>query len=400
MPADHTAAGGRPKQGSRGACPPGGPQPRITRQGAGGPYGGRGTPETGVPGGLSPRGAPTSYYPARCRRTIRRPGDARNRGPGGLVPPGGPNLVLPGKVPADHRADHSLHSQAVKSMAAVLDAVFRRYRVAKGDGPALCVLAEGFDCRTQCPVVLKFCYNLSLERCHLNRRALRRLRRLRHPNVVPLMNYVFAGDHTLVHIMERQSGPAVADVLARAGQLDRRQAIDVVLAAARGLQALHREGILHGDVACSNLLYHDGLVRLADFDLAILIEDATRQTEGCFSGTPEYTAPELASAAAPASPLSDLYALGCVYYELLTGKPPFMGGSALHVLYLQVEEPPPDPRKYRPELSEEELHVLNRLLAKRPSERYPSSDKLIEDLVRVRATLLALGTEGEESLAK
>jgi serine/threonine protein kinase len=135
-----------------------------------------------------------------------------------------------------------------------------------------------------------------------------------------------------------------------------------------GLDALHRRGVLHRDVKPSNVLLDGGVAALADFGLA-RGADSTRMTrDGNPLGTAHYLAPELIEGE-DATSATDIYALGCVLYECITGEPPFTGRTPAELGFAHLVEAPPDPRTRRPELSAEVSLALLTALEKTPSGR-------------------------------
>ena len=164
-------------------------------------------------------------------------------------------------------------------------------------------------------------------------------------------------------------GGSLSQRLRALGPLPLDDALDLAAQLARGLDALHREEILHRDVKPSNVLLDgEGTAALTDFGLA-RARDSTRLTaEGQILGTPHYLAPELIEGA-EATRQSDLYALGCLLYECLAGGPPFAGARAAEVGFAHLTQPPPNPRERRPELPDELVHALLAALEKDPAAR-------------------------------
>jgi eukaryotic-like serine/threonine-protein kinase len=168
-------------------------------------------------------------------------------------------------------------------------------------------------------------------------------------------------------------GGSLSQRLAVLGPLTPDEAVDLAAQLARGLDALHRESVLHRDVKPSNVLLDgEGTAALTDFGLA-RSSDSTRLTaEGQLLGTPHYLAPELIEGA-EATPQSDLYAFGCVLYESLVGDPPFAGRRPAEVGFAHLTEPPPDPRARRPEVGAPLAEALLAALEKDPAARPPTA---------------------------
>lgn len=149
------------------------------------------------------------------------------------------------------------------------------------------------------------------------------------------------------------------------------------------LDYAHSKGVIHRDIKPHNILItQDGRAIVSDFGLALLTELGTR---GEVFGSPHYIAPEQAISSAGAVPQSDLYALGIILYEMLTGHVPFDADEPLEVAMLHMSEAPPAPRSLRPELNPQVEAVLLKALAKQPEDRYPTGKALavaLEDALR------------------
>jgi serine/threonine-protein kinase len=147
----------------------------------------------------------------------------------------------------------------------------------------------------------------------------------------------------------------------------------------------HRNGVVHRDVKPGNVLITpDGAVKVADFGIARALSDTSDQNltkTGSVMGTATYFSPEQARGA-QVDPRSDLYSLGCVLYELITGRPPFAGDSAMAIAYKHVQENPVTPRQIDPALPETLEAITLKCLAKNPDNRYPSAQDLRADLRR------------------
>jgi len=208
---------------------------------------------------------------------------------------------------------------------------------------------------------------------------------LTHPCIARIYDYGSAGAATPPYlVMEFVNGPSLADMLA-VDQVDPVLALDVVAQAAAGLDAAHRNGLVHRDIKPGNILLgEDGLVKITDFGIAHAAGSAPITGPGLVMGTTQYMAPERI-AGAPATPASDLYSLGILIYECLTGLPPYDGGTAEVMaghLYLPL---PPLPSGVTPELDE----LIARLTAKDPAARLSDAAELAKLARRLRDTLAA-----------
>ncbi|MFF9915087.1 protein kinase [Streptomyces sp. NPDC013457] len=198
--------------------------------------------------------------------------------------------------------------------------------------------------------------------------------RLSHPHVVGVFDFG-TWDGKLFLVMELVEGSSLASEPGGPPLVLPAERVAVVAAhAAAGLAAAHREGVVHRDIKPGNLLVDDdGTVKLADFGIARFVDDpsAALTTTGQIVGTGLYLAPERALGRT-ASPASDVYSLGCVLYQLLTGRPPFQGDTATSLLYQHIDTPPAPPRQLGVGLPAAFEAYLLTLLAKEPEQRPPA----------------------------
>ncbi|WP_234366039.1 serine/threonine-protein kinase [Streptomyces albireticuli] len=202
--------------------------------------------------------------------------------------------------------------------------------------------------------------------------------RLNHPQVVAVYDFG-AWDGRFYLVMELVRGPSLAQELSSRGPLDPARVATIAAQAASGLAAAHRQGVVHRDVKPGNLMLDaDGTLKIGDFGIARFVDETSANLTrvGQIVGTSTYLAPERALGR-PAGPASDVYALGCVLYQLLAGRPPFWADSPTALLYLHVDAEPVPPRTHRADLPPAFETYLLRMLAKQPEAR-PSAEEVAD----------------------
>ncbi|HRO26997.1 MAG TPA: protein kinase [Luteimonas sp.] len=215
------------------------------------------------------------------------------------------------------------------------------------------------------------------------RREAQSAARLQHPNIVAI-HEIGSHDELNYFSMALVRGPNLAQNLADNGPMQPRQAAALVRTVAEALHYAHRLGVLHLDLKPGNVLIDpQGEPQVADFGLARRIDStlATDATE--VSGTPSYMAPEqIELRRHKLSVATDIYGLGAILYELLTGQPPFDAASPQEILALVLGGRLRHPRRYRPDLPRDLEAICLKCLAKEPAERYPNAQALADDLGR------------------
>lgn len=209
---------------------------------------------------------------------------------------------------------------------------------------------------------------------------------LRHENLVCVFDNGEI-DGSLYIAMEFVDGIDGQDLVMRDGPLDVERSLKIIKQVARGLEHAFQHQIVHRDIKPSNLLIDAREhVKLADFGLARSLdeEEATNITRaGTTVGTVDYMPPEQARNSKDADFRSDIYALGATWYFLLVGKPPFPEGDVLNKLNQHANDPPPDPRKFNPEIPVGVVDIIHKMLAKAQKDRYQTPTELLDDLNRV-----------------
>ncbi len=212
--------------------------------------------------------------------------------------------------------------------------------------------------------------------------------KLRHPNTVTVIDYGQTDDGIFFIAMEYLEGQTLAEVLALEKTLPWTRVLDIGQQVCRSLREAHKLGVIHRDLKPANVMLlneaDQDMVKVLDFGLvkSFLSDLAPGDPEvtqnGVFLGSPQYMAPEQARNVA--DPRSDVYSLGILMYQMLTGRPPFLGKDYLEVIFLHMKEPPKRLRDARPGLDvpAEVEAVLLRCLEKDPLARFQSMDELLE----------------------
>jgi WD40 repeat protein len=210
--------------------------------------------------------------------------------------------------------------------------------------------------------------------------------RLQHPNVVQIYE-----------VSEQDGLPYFSLEFCPGGSLEKKldgtplppqQAAQLVETLARGVHAAHEHGIIHRDLKPANvLLSADGTPKITDFGLAKKLDEAVRQTaSGAILGTPSYMAPEQAGGQSKEiGPAADVYALGAILYELLTGRPPFKAATSLDTVLQVISDEPVPPSRLQPKVPRDLETICLKCLHKEPAKRYASAEALAGDLRRFLA---------------
>jgi len=206
---------------------------------------------------------------------------------------------------------------------------------------------------------------------------------LDHPNIIPIYEIGEAkGRHFFS--MRLAEGGSLADRLASGGQMDVRTCVQLLIKLSRAVHYAHQRGILHRDMKPSNVLLDAaGEPLLTDFGLAKLIERDTRITHTmALLGTPAYISPEQAAGKKGLTTAVDVYGLGAVLYEMLSGVPPFAGGTTMATVQMVLNKEPERPSRRNPDLDKDVEAICLKCLEKVPTLRYSSAEALAEDLER------------------
>ena len=235
------------------------------------------------------------------------------------------------------------------------------------------------------PVALKVLFpELSVDRSFVERfrREAQAAANLSHPNIVPVFDW---GEDTGTYfiVMEFIDGRPLSSILKSAGPLSAERTADIGAHVAAALGYAHKHGVVHRDVKPGNVLItDDGQVKVTDFGIARAVntEESLTQT-GAVMGTATYFSPEQAEGLGVDS-RSDIYSLGVVLFEMVVGRPPFLGDSPVAVASKHVRDHPPAPRELNPQIPPTFEAIILKAMAKDPAYRYATAEELRADLLR------------------
>lgn len=205
---------------------------------------------------------------------------------------------------------------------------------------------------------------------------------LSHPNIVTVHDFGLDNAGRLFIVMEYVPGTDLKSIMQRRGRLGLDEGLALIVQACAGLGYAHRAGLVHCDVKPQNMLVTpDQRLKVVDFGIARALATITPDERSeIVWGSPQYFSPEQAAGGAP-SPASDVYSLGVVMFEMLTGQLPFSASSPEELARLHREVPPPSPRKLNPAIPAQLEQILLKVLSKEPSARYRTADQLGRVLV-------------------
>ncbi len=218
------------------------------------------------------------------------------------------------------------------------------------------------------------------------RNELKTARKIGHRNVTRMFDL---GQEGITHFitMEYVRGEDLKSFIRRSGRLTLDKAVSIATQVCEGLEEAHRQGVVHRDLKPSNVMIdREGNARIMDFGIARSVKPGGITGKGVMIGTPEYMSPEQVEGL-DLDERSDVYSLGIILYEMLTGAPPFTGDSTLSVAMKQKNDPAPDPRTRNPLISEPLVRLVLKCLEKDSGRRYPNASEVRLELDRIGADL-------------
>ena len=203
---------------------------------------------------------------------------------------------------------------------------------------------------------------------------------LTHPNIVEV--YDVGEDHGMYYIvMEYVEGRHLKDLIKKRGKLTTSEVIDIMLQITDGMSVAHDSYIIHRDIKPQNIMIlENGLVKIMDFGIAMALNSTQLTQTNSVMGSVHYLPPEQASGKG-ATLQSDIYSMGIVMYELLTGKLPYKGDNAVEIALKQLKEPLPDIREELPNIPQSIENIIIKATAKNPKNRYADAREMHEDLL-------------------
>ena len=295
------------------------------------------------------------------------------------------------------------HSQMPTTFMNIATALEGRYQILKELGRGgMGIVFQAHDKQLKEQVAIKILSPLlsnddqALERL---KREVSAARRITHPNVIRIHDISELNGLHYVS-MEYFPGISLKEHVKKSGALSLMQAYNIAGQICDGLEAAHRQGIIHRDLKTQNIIIHGNQIKIIDFGLARTSHLEGMTATGLIMGTPEYMAPEQVSGQ-KVDERADIYSLGIILYELFTGKVPFTGDSAIAVGFKQMKEDPPPPRELNAQLPQEIERVILRALQKDPAMRYFSVADLRNDLAKaVSAPLPEVGQRSSDREAE
>jgi eukaryotic-like serine/threonine-protein kinase len=214
------------------------------------------------------------------------------------------------------------------------------------------------------------------------RREARAAARLHHPSIVAVYDTCNDGGREAI-VLQLIEGPSLRQYLDRVRRLTEDQAITIAISVAEGLGVAHAAGLVHRDIKPANILFGDQRAMVTDFGVAKALDEVDATTTGTLLGSVRYLCPEQVEGTTPDG-RGDLYSLGVVLYECLTGTTPWQGASPAATALARLDQPLVPARQLNPAMSAGFGHVITTLLARAPDDRYPNAAALIAALEALR----------------
>ncbi len=276
------------------------------------------------------------------------------------------------------------------------DFIDQRFRVEKKLGQGgMGEVFRGTDEKLKKPVAIKVLFpntpDIVIKRFHTEARA---LAALNHPNVMKVLDFGQALDGQLYLVMDYVKGESLSNMIEKRGVQTFFDVLPIFEKICRGLRFAHMNNVLHRDIKPSNVMMEndrskEDSVKLVDFGLAKLVkQDHELTTAGSAMGSPPYMSPE-AVHGKESDERSDIYSLGCTFFEMMAGRPPFMGETPFHTMMAQLNRLAPTLSEVtEKEYDEEVEEFIKKCIKKNPDDRFQNMDELIAELERVKSKLM------------
>jgi len=291
---------------------------------------------------------------------------------GALTPPDGLDLHVPNTAEVD---------QLAQRLQAAIGEQYKVEKTLGAGGFAVVYLVRDLNLKRKLAVkVLSPDLITSKTVLERFRREAETVAQLSHPHIVPL-HFIGQKDDLLYLAMECIEGGSLADKIEKSGKLSPEDTARYLREVASALAYAHKRGVVHRDIKPHNVLLEEETDRslVTDFGIARTAEGSSLTASGMLVGTPAYLAPEQVTGA-PSDHRADIYALGVMAYEMLTGQPPFTGPTPTAVLMKRLAEPPPPLAKLRPDAPPVLRDVIEGCLAQDPEERFQSAMDIVRAL--------------------
>lgn len=268
-------------------------------------------------------------------------------------------------------------------LARLATAIEGRYRIEKEAGRgAMARVYQAVEVATGRSVAIKLLPPETATATNAERflREITVTKTLEHPNILALLDSG-VDDGLYWYVMPFVSGETIREALATRGLMAIPDALRIVAQVGSGLSYAHSKGIIHRDLKPENVMISEGQALVVDFGLARALDVQSNLTgTGMPLGTPAYMSPEQITGAADADARADLYSFACVAYEMLAGRPPFVGTTVLQLLQGHLALPPDPPSRHRRELGPAIDAALLKALAKAPAGRHASVEEFVAEI--------------------
>src|SRR6266849_1372950 len=222
------------------------------------------------------------------------------------------------------------------------------------------------------------------------------LAKLNHPNIATLYSFLRQGEDFFM-VMEFVRGETLDDLIRRSGAMPPDKAIGLLCQALEGIDHAHRMGIIHRDVKPANMMMTEtGTLKVMDFGIARVLGTARMTKQGNIVGTIEYMSPEQVRGQ-ETDARSDIYSLGILLYEMLTGRVPFSSDSEFDLMKMQIDDAPQPPRVFSAQIPQAVEQAIMRALAKRPEARFQSAADFRNSLLGASGVAPSIGSAAHTS---